>query len=431
MKKMRFVAIGATMILAGSLAFAQSSMTNTATKGVFKTDVDNYMDVNTWGGVQPEKIFAFTNFYSSSLNLGAAKSFGNFYLGAYFSGNIPRIQTYQNKTDDYTVDVSTSGYSSTTVPTGLSTLATGVTFPTLTYDIKSLNFSLLFGFGNIGIKAGLYYYPNNLSAKVNYTDASTDDIAYNWTSDEIEPFLRFGYTTELAGKSFMVNASASFWFNQQKTEITQGSTTTIYNGSNSYNVLSFTAGATYEFYKTESIAHSAAFNATYQALLYPKEISIVNGSAVTTQDYSGGYVYFAPSYKFTFTPVEAVSLGLTAIVPFNISFRSTSSKYSSFNMGATVNMALQYTIKPDFLFFNLGGRLSLGNLIQISSDNDSRNNQNQFFTGSSIDLSTGLTFNFTKNISLDTSFDFMDSSQMASLDDIWKTKIGLQLSIKY
>ena len=69
MKKMRFVAIGATMILAGSLAFAQSSMTNTATKGVFKTDVDNYMDVNTWGGVQPEKIFAFTNFYSSSLNL--------------------------------------------------------------------------------------------------------------------------------------------------------------------------------------------------------------------------------------------------------------------------------------------------------------------------------------------------------------------------
>ena len=50
MKKMRFVAIGATMILAGSLAFAQSSMTNTATKGVFKTDVDNYMDVNTWGG---------------------------------------------------------------------------------------------------------------------------------------------------------------------------------------------------------------------------------------------------------------------------------------------------------------------------------------------------------------------------------------------
>ena len=55
MKKMRFVAIGATMILAGSLAFAQSSMTNTATKGLFKTDVDNYMDVNTWGGYNQKR----------------------------------------------------------------------------------------------------------------------------------------------------------------------------------------------------------------------------------------------------------------------------------------------------------------------------------------------------------------------------------------
>ena len=62
MKKMRFVAIGATMILAGSLAFAQYSMTNTATKGVFKTDVDNYMDVNTWGGGTTRKDFCVHQF---------------------------------------------------------------------------------------------------------------------------------------------------------------------------------------------------------------------------------------------------------------------------------------------------------------------------------------------------------------------------------
>lgn len=42
MKKMRFAVIGAAMVLAGGL-----SMTYTATKSVFKTDVDNYMDVNT------------------------------------------------------------------------------------------------------------------------------------------------------------------------------------------------------------------------------------------------------------------------------------------------------------------------------------------------------------------------------------------------
>ena len=58
MKKMRFAVIGAAMVLAGGLALAQSSMTYTATKEVFKTDVDNYMDVNTWGGIA-RKDFCF------------------------------------------------------------------------------------------------------------------------------------------------------------------------------------------------------------------------------------------------------------------------------------------------------------------------------------------------------------------------------------
>lgn len=50
MKKMRFAVIGAAMVLAGGL-----SMTYTATKSVFKTDVDNYMDVNTWGGYRQRR----------------------------------------------------------------------------------------------------------------------------------------------------------------------------------------------------------------------------------------------------------------------------------------------------------------------------------------------------------------------------------------
>ena len=100
-------------------------------------------------------------------------------------------------------------------------------------------------------------------------------------------------------------------------------------------------------------------------------------------------------------------------------------------MGANANVALQYTIKPDFLVFNLGGSFSLGNLISTSSSNSSRLNQNSFFDRTSIDLSTGLAFNFTKNIVLDTSFDFMTGANMTSLANIWNTSLGLQLSIKY
>ena len=425
MKKMRFAVIGAAMVLAGGL-----SMTYTATKSVFKTDVDNYMDVNTWGGVSPEKIFAFTNFYNNTLNLGAAKTFGNFYLGGYFSGKIPNIQTSQNKTDAYTVDVSTNG--ATTIPSDLQTLAAGVTFPDFlnTGTSSTLNFALLFGFGNIGIKAGLYYYPGSFSAKVDYTDASIDDITYKISNDTIGPYLNFGYTTELAGKTFMANASFAFYFNTDKKEVTQGSNTTVTNSG--YNLINLGAGATYDFYKTDSMVQSVMFNAAYIGYIYPKETVIRTGIEPTTQDVSQGNVSLAPSYKLIFNPVEAVSLGLTVAIPFRIGFGSQNNiTNSSFNMGANANVALQYTIKPDFLVFNLGGSFSLGNLISTTSTNSSRVNQNSFFDRTSIDLSTGLAFNFTKNIVLDTSFDFMTGANTTSLANIWNTSLGLQLSIKY
>ncbi|MBQ2551898.1 MAG: hypothetical protein II563_03490 [Treponema sp.] len=431
MKKMRFAVIGAAMVLAGGLALAQSSMTYTATKEVFKTDVDNYMDVNTWGGVSPEKVFAFTNFYKNTLNLGAAKTFGNFYLGGYFSGKIPNIQTSQNKTDAYTVDVSRND-GTTTIPSELQTLAAGVTFPNFinTGTTSDLNFALLFGFGNIGIKAGLYYYPGSFSAKVDYTDASIYDITYKISNDSIQPYLSFGYTTELAGKTFMANASFAFDFYTRKEEVTQGSYTNVTNSR--YNRIDLYAGATYDFYKTDGMVQSVMFNAAYSGYIYPKETVIRTGIDPTTQDVSQGNVFLAPSYKLIFNPVEAVSLGLTATIPFNIGFGSQNNiTNSSFNMGANANVALQYTIKPDFLVFNLGGSFSLGNLINTSSSNSSRLNRNSFFDRTSIDLSTGLAFNFTKNIVLDTSFDFMTGANMTSLANIWNTSLGLQLSIKY
>ena len=140
----------------------------------------------------------------------------------------------------------------------------GVTFPNFlnTGTSSTLNFALLFGFGNIGIKAGLYYYPGSFSAKVDYTDASIDDITYKISNDTIGPYLNFGYTTELAGKTFMANASFAFYFYTRKEEVTQGSNTTVTNSG--YNRIDFDAGATYDFYKTDSMVQSVTFNASYR-----------------------------------------------------------------------------------------------------------------------------------------------------------------------
>ena len=53
MKKIKFAVIAAALAIAGGMSFAQQSMTFTATKEVFKTDVDNFVDENNWTKVSP------------------------------------------------------------------------------------------------------------------------------------------------------------------------------------------------------------------------------------------------------------------------------------------------------------------------------------------------------------------------------------------
>ena len=435
MKKIKFTAIAAALVIAGGMSFAQQSMTFTATKEVFKTDVDNFVDENNWTKVSPEKIFAFTNFYNNKLSFGFAKNFGSLYFGTYFDGTIPSIRTGENANDTYTVKASGSGQLSST-PYSVS----GVSFPDLSGSEQSLSFSALFGFGNIALKAILEYKPQRYSATVDFTDPSDDDIEYKWSHSSVTPYIGFGYTTAIADKPFLLKAGAAYSFNKETEEETEGTSTTVTKGGD--DTIFFFAETSYEFAKSENLTQAATVSANYWGALYPKETTIVNGVVTTRQDNSRGGIGFEPSYKLTYNPTESLALGLTARLPMGFSFSSYGgNKGSSFDMGAIINTAIQYTIKPELAVLNLGGSIDLNtddpithkkrNLIHTESGNDSKEKKSSFFNGYSLDLSTGLTFYLTKNVVLDTSFDVINSSNMVSLNNIWTTALGLQLSIKY
>ena len=152
----KIISIAAVAALSVSL-FAQTSMTNTATAGLFSTDVDNYLDVNSWSEVKPEKFFAYFGMRSGNYDLGFAKNFKDCYWGTYFSGNLGTSTSTKTTSGD-----STSINNTTSSPT-------------------YFNFNNIIGLGNLGIGVNFYYNDHTKSYTKQNSGASTRKDDSSWT----------------------------------------------------------------------------------------------------------------------------------------------------------------------------------------------------------------------------------------------------------
>lgn len=141
MKLIKNILFGAAFIAAGA-AFAQQSMTDVSTSGLFGTDVDDFMNVNEYHNVQPENLFAYLGYErtgNGEINIGAAHQFKKLYLGSWFGGTL----------NDW--------YSSTTFDKdGKATINnnTGT-------SVNTANGKLLFGINNMGILADVSFTPKS------------------------------------------------------------------------------------------------------------------------------------------------------------------------------------------------------------------------------------------------------------------------------
>ena len=149
MKKITGIFLMAVLCL--HAGFAQKSMTSLSSKEQFGNDVDMFMNVNAWQQVKHEKFFAYGGFGEygyGDIEIGFAKKFSPLYFGAYLSGGIPTL----------------------TFTSSASQKKRTIANP--------LKGSLIFGFGNIGIKASMYYDPSTYSYI--YTPATK---MKDWTSN--------------------------------------------------------------------------------------------------------------------------------------------------------------------------------------------------------------------------------------------------------
>ena len=68
-----------------------TSFTATTTKGLFSTDVDDFISVTDFWGVQPEKFFGYFGYNyndTKGFNFGFARQLKKMYVGAYFGGQL-------------------------------------------------------------------------------------------------------------------------------------------------------------------------------------------------------------------------------------------------------------------------------------------------------------------------------------------------------
>ena len=191
-----FASVAISQPVEENWSFSASSLTSESTSGRFGTDVDDFMDVNGWENVQPEKLFAELTFDTTTLKVGAARNFGSIYIGTYLETTFGQW-TYNSSSDGSSPIWSNS-------------------------DSPNLSYSILAGIGdNLGIKFGIYTLNKDSSSlnALGITTKTADSVVY--------PELSAGLNLELGELFLTPHVNIGYYANADKTSTSYGTSTTI------------------------------------------------------------------------------------------------------------------------------------------------------------------------------------------------------------
>ena len=432
----------AAAVLAASLVSAQTSNTNISTSGAFGTDVDDYMGVTSWSGVEPQNLFAFFGIESSfhAYTLGAAHQFGNvLYWGTYFSGD------FGTKATDVDYDTDGKQDGSTTTRTN----------PVM------FTFDNLFGFGKIGAKLGFKFY-NNGSSSTEYQKSSK-------TAFELGG--HFGTKLDVAGLG--LSPHASFVYGYNFTENADGSfqnTYTVTKGikdndgllikkgdkSSVPGTFDIVLGSGIDFAQKGPIAHSAGLDL---ALSFDTvSDAIVNGTKYKVKN-SDVTLAISPSYSAKFEPNEKFGLKVMAGLPlaweFTDDHAATATKETTFTVNPKLGMGVYY-IPKEKMQLNAGVDFALPYAVSSSQTyggkktdatsevRDSDIDGDSLADNCQVSFNTGFKYDINQNFSLDFNWQILQTlfgtdfeseggsgSLLSTLDDILFTKLRFIVSVKF
>ena len=413
----------AVISFAAFAASAQSSKRNDATKGLFSTEVDCFMDLIDWKTVKPENVFAYIGYSGSMAEVGFAKQFKPFFLGLYTSGAINSF------------DLS----SSTTITNSGDKTVVNANQWDKTQD--RFIFDSLLGFDNMAFSFGLDYNPhkstNDTSSKPSTGDKTSTNVDDFYLAINGSWGMSMDKMSVYAGGSYVVDADKTVTKNGDDSSVTDKSSNDIivYGGV----ILPLKGNKTFE----QTFDVSGHSTVTF----YPKysEITVTSGTKKTTvNDSKFDMVIGAlPRYTATFTPNEKLSVKARGWAYVEASFGKSAVSAANTENNSTVftvipyaAAAISYAVKPEFLL-NAGVSFSLPSAgLSFTNEKDTvaelktsgvefAYNKGSFATS----WSSGFTYTIAKNITIDFTYDVLgdllnsnfESKNLSNTDSILTT----------
>lgn len=401
------------------MRLSPTSMTNESTRGLFGTDVDDYLDVNEWSNVKPEKLFGFLSYGKSGtdkLNFGLAGPVASkFYLSGFFGGQL-NSWTSKKETEKNGKDKN-----KTTTGTNTTNKASG---------------SLLFGFDNIGIMGSFTYQPRANNGTVTDKLTKTTDTKNKFN---LEVALKAGMNiTGSENKIFKASAELGLTSKVDK-EITKttGSSPSYTLANGSEYTLRLNGGVGFDFAHNGPVTQGASFALNTEWNIYPIVTSENSSTNTKVKIYGklSDTLTLDPAWQITYEPEESkVALKAKVNVPVAFHFENdenytdtiisgsstkvykTDRKYTTgINFTPALSVGLTYAPISKFRF-NLGAKFKVPTFGWTIKTTKHRNSSDGSLTAAGtdkdvtwdfktadgkIEFSTGFTWLISQNITFD------------------------------
>lgn len=367
----KFLSICAILMLCTVTLFAQNSVpvskTYESTAGLFKTDVDNFVDLNAWKNVDLNNMFASISYNEyKEVEFGFAKNLEKGYLGLWLIGDVgfdfASKSTSSSSETNMSIESELAGNQSTLL-TDSSKEYTG--------NGKRSDFTIgaLYGKGDVAYRGSIYYQGNINDSNYKYSsdiysetnDGSGKKITSTTTEEKnitdryrLIPEFAVGFDIEKGEKVYNsyakaildINKNSSSEYSYSKTDDQDAviEETEPVNGDK----ISFTLalGTSFDLAEKENLTQKVAVGTSFR-------MSFIDDNVVEDDDKEDkiektnitekgeNYISIRPSYSFNYKGDERLTVAFKTHA--NISFTNTTEKHTT----STINNDTEVTDYTD------------------------------------------------------------------------------------
>lgn len=303
-----------------SIRIDPQSMTALSTWDLFTTDVDDFLNVNEYRNVAPEKFFGFLGYGSdgkSDFQFGFAKQLKSIYIAGFFGG-MPVV--WYSKTEPSGSKTKTTIWTEDPVA-GYEPITTG---------------TFLVGFNNMGASGSFTFKPNAGNKRIIDENAKTDDTDAKFNTNVT---LRFGMNAN-GPKDWLYKSYAELSLesttNKETRKNKNTKITTITDAS--ANVLLVNAGTAFDFSKKDDITQGLEVGLLTKWWLpapkatrtinngketdYTKTVGVVGNVGGGNPEDEGNTITLSPAWTLAYEPEGKFAVKVQASLPVKLDFRS-------------------------------------------------------------------------------------------------------------